>query len=292
MHRSGTSVVARAVNLMGAWLGDEREVMQPHPDINPTGYWERPDIVIEHEQFLQRSGFAWGTLANFALDRIAEDQRNALATTLRGILARMARPGVPLAIKDPRLCLVLPIWRRVLAAPAHVFVVREPRKIATSLMAAFPDSFTTDFLLALWQKYTEAALAGLTGQRVLFVSYARLLADPLGEHERLWRGLNALGIEHLAPFDGARLRNEIDGGLDRSAASAHAQLGAERHHLAQWLELQCEAAGPVVVTQAPTLSPADAVLRELERVRGACMRNGWNMAVQNKATAPLPAAGA
>lgn len=290
MHRSGTSVVARAINLMGAFLGSDSEVMQPHPDINPTGYWERPDIVIEHEQFLQRSGFAWGTLANFELDAIAEDQRNALAAKLRGIVGRMAQSGATLAIKDPRLCLLLPIWQRVLTAPAQVFVVRDPRKIATSLMAAFPDSFTTDFLLALWQKYTQAALAALGGKRVLFVSYARLLANARGEHERLWHGLHALGIDTLPALDGAKLCAEIDGGLDRSASCAHARMGPQQQELADWLEQQCIAGGPVTVAAMPAVAPVDAVLRELERVRGACLRNGWNLAVKNKATEPLPAA--
>ena len=287
MHRSGTSVLARAINLMGAFLGDGAEVMVPHPDINPTGYWERPDIVIEHERFLQKSGFAWGTLANFDLDKVAVDKRSDLAATLRGIVGRMAQSGSTLLIKDPRLCLVLPVWHDVLAAPAHVVVVRDPRKIATSLMAAFPDSFTTDFLLALWQKYLQAALTALAGKRVLFVSHARLLDDPMGELDRLWNGLSALGASKFLEFDADRLRAAIDGGLDRSEPSPHARMDPDRQLLSDWLDRQCEAAGPVEVVDVPAMASSDAVLRELERVRGACMRNGWNMAVQNGATAPL-----
>lgn len=283
MHRSGTSVVARAIHAMGAFVGDEREIMLPNADINPTGYWERPDIVIEHERFLQKSGFAWGTLANFDLDQVDAGKRRDLAATLRGIVGRMGQSAAPLLIKDPRLCLVLPIWHEVAAASAHVIVVRDPRKIATSLMAAFPDSFTTDFVLALWQKYMQAALAPLVGKRVLFVSYARLLGDPAGELQRLWRGLRTLGIDGLSAFDAERLRATVDGGLDRSEPSPHARMDEDRQRLSDWLDRQCLAAGPVEVADVPASAPPDGVLRELERVRGACMRNGWNLAMQNKA---------
>lgn len=290
MHRSGTSVVARAINAMGAFVGDEREIMVPNPDINPTGYWERPDIVIEHERFLQKSGFAWGTLANFDLGQVDADKRRDLAATLRGIVGRMGQSASPLLIKDPRLCLVLPIWHEALATPpAHVVVVRDPRKIATSLMAAFPDSFTSDFVLALWQKYMQAALAPLGGERVLFVSYARLLEDPAAELYRLWQGLNALGIGGLAAFDGERLRAMVDGGLDRSEPSPQARMDEDRQRLSDWLDRQCLAAGPVEVADVPACPPPDGTLRELERVRGACMRNGWNLAMQNKAAAAEPA---
>ena len=39
MHRSGTSIVSRLLNLLGAHLGPEDDLMPPKPD-NPTGFWE------------------------------------------------------------------------------------------------------------------------------------------------------------------------------------------------------------------------------------------------------------
>ena len=43
MHRSGTSTVARAVNLLGVSLGEDAKMMPPSPD-NPEGYWEHVEI--------------------------------------------------------------------------------------------------------------------------------------------------------------------------------------------------------------------------------------------------------
>ncbi len=283
MHRSGTSVLAHVINLMGAFVGGKRELIPPHPSVNPTGFWERADIVSEHDRLLRNNGFAWGTVANFSLDRIGRDQRAEFIDRLRVIVGGMAKSGPALVIKDPRLCLMLPLWHEFVGAPIHVVSVRDPRKIAASLMAAFPDSFTTDFLLALWQKYMQSALAALAGKRALFVSYARLLEEPEAELRRLWRGLGELGADGLSGFDLGLLRSALDAGLDRSEPSPRSRPDEDQRQLFSWLERRCETAGPVEVRDMPDISPPDTILHELEGVRRACMRNGWNMAVKDGA---------
>ena len=288
MHRSGTSVLAHTINLMGAFVGDDRELVPPHPSINPTGFWERVDIVSEHDRFLQSNGFAWATLANFALEHIDEERRRALATRLRGIVGGMAHAGATIVIKDPRLCLMLPVWNEFVAAPAHVVIVRDPRKVAASLMAAYPNSFTTDFLLALWQKYMQSALSALAGKRVLFVSYARMLRDDESEYRRLWHGLGELGVDGLSPFNTDRLRGVLDGRLDRSEPSPHAKLDNNQQQLFDWLVQCCESRGPIEVTGLPAMRSPDSILRELEKVRVTCMRNGWNMAANSGVTSARP----
>jgi hypothetical protein len=288
MHRSGTSVLAHAINRMGAFVGDDQELVPPHPSINPTGFWERTDIVAEHNRFLQVNGFAWATVANFAIKHIDEERRRALAAGLREIVGRMAHAGSTLVIKDPRLCLLLPVWSEFVEAPAHVVVVRDPRKVAASLMAAFPNSFTTDFLLALWQKYMQSALSALAGKRVLFVSYARMLRDGESEYRRLRGGLSELGIAGLSAFNAKRLRGVLDGRLDRSKPSPHARLDENQQRLFDWLLQRCESQGLVDVTDLPAMPSPDSILCELEKVRAACMRSGWNMATHRAEAAVQP----
>lgn len=280
MHRSGTSVLARIVNLMGAFVGAEAELVPAHESINPTGYWERRDVVVEQDLFLQRNGFGWGTLANFDLDKIAEERKRSLVSALGDIVGKMEQGGAPLVIKDPRVCLLLPVWRDVVAAPVHVVAVRDPRKVAASLMASFPASFTTDFLLALWQKYLQTALISLRGERVLFVAYERLLADTPAQHDRLLHGLHVLGADGLNGLTPERLRAEFDEKLDRSEPSPHARLSEDQREIGDWLAEQCANADPVVVADVPQVAPPDAVLAELEMVRRACTQNGWQMAMK------------
>jgi hypothetical protein len=279
-HRSGTSVTARMINLMGAVIGASEDMLPAHPDNNPAGYWERTDIVIEHERFLQRQGFGWSTVANFAIDKIGADQRELLVASLRRIVATIACPDAPLVVKDPRLCLLLPIWQRVASEPIHVFMVRDPRKIAASLMAAYPTLFTTDFLLALWQKYTQAALLALRDKPVMFVSYAQLMEHAQAQHQRLWQGLFELGATSLTRLEPARLRALLDGRLDRSEPSWHARLSGGQGQLFEWLRMQCQAAGPVIVADDPIIEPADAVLLELEKLRRFYVSQGVKIAQQ------------
>jgi hypothetical protein len=289
MHRSGTSLLAHIVNLMGAFVGTSAELVPAHPSINPTGFWERVDVVGEHDHFLQQNGFGWATVANFDVDRIAEERKRELVSSLHDIVAGMAHGTMPLVIKDPRLCLFLPVWQGLVAAPVHVFVVRDPRKVAASLMASYPDSFTTDFLVALWQKYVQAALAALHGQRVLFVAYTNLLDDAPAQQQRLQHGLQELGASGLSCLSAERLRVEVNARLDRSEPSPHAHLSAEQQRLFDWLALQCEAEGPVEVADVPAIPSPDAVLVELEKVRRACMRSGWKMAVEDARSRPRSA---
>ena len=56
MHRSGTSAVARLLNLAGAAISER--LMAPQAD-NPKGFWESLPITDLHDQALARMGLAW-----------------------------------------------------------------------------------------------------------------------------------------------------------------------------------------------------------------------------------------
>ncbi len=80
-------------------------------------------------------------------------------------------------LKDPRVPLVLPFWRRALLDRcAAVLVVRRPMEVAWSLALRNGMSIMTG--LALWSAYTRAALRGLSGLPVHVCSYDDLVDDP------------------------------------------------------------------------------------------------------------------
>ena len=56
MHRSGTSALARAVQMLGVYLGNN--FLSPRPD-NPTGYWEDKHICDLNERLLAAFGLKW-----------------------------------------------------------------------------------------------------------------------------------------------------------------------------------------------------------------------------------------
>jgi hypothetical protein len=203
-----------------------------------------------------------------------------LRRNLAAICARINGGAHPLLIKDPRLCLLLPVWQSIATAPVHVFAVRDPRKIAGSLLKFYYGTFTAQFVLALWQKYIQAALSALRGKRVLFVAYAHLLEEPQIECARVLAGLSELGIEGLDAITQSELNAMLDRKLDRSATPPHARLSPTQSDLYDWLVHQCAAAGPVTVGELPPFDAPDEILRELESVREESARRGFVMAAQ------------
>jgi hypothetical protein len=136
MHRSGTSFAARALSLLGVSLGDEGAMMPPGPD-NPAGYWEIQRVKEFDDELLSHLGGAWDfppvlaagwehapSLDGFR-DRAADVVREAFGPALDG--------NGPLAIKDPRLSLLLPFWRTVLPVHSTIVLVRNPHEVARSL---------------------------------------------------------------------------------------------------------------------------------------------------------------
>lgn len=264
MHRSGTSALTRLLSLMGAWLGDDADLLPPHPVDNPTGYWERRDILIAQDGFLDAAGYVWDRVADFDLGSVDEHLRQRLQAELTRIVAHFDTTGSVLTVKDPRLCLLLPIWQRILDNPVFVVAVRDPREVAASMQHSHRGVYTTHFLLALWEKYLRCALEALRGENVLFVSYARLLADPPAESARLLAALHAAGIKDIHAPSQDKIDAFFDRNLHRSEVQPHAVLTPSQEALFDWLAEQTRAEGSVEVVDFPEGSSPDPVLREFE----------------------------
>jgi len=269
MHRSGTSVLTQVLALLGCHLGKEEDLLPAHPTDNPTGYAERADVVAAHDRFLHSAGFGWNRLAAFDLDRFDERAKQELLGALRGIHADIGPTGGPVAIKDPRLCLVLPLWRLLLSSPVYVVAVRDPREVACSLADGPRGVYPTPHALALWETYIRNMLAGMRYQRALFVSFPNLLNDPMVEAERLKLGLRALGIDGLSNVPEAELRALVDPGLRRSLPAAPMSLTPAQEALYRWLDAKSRLPTPGLVDDFPWAPLPDAVLSEYEKGAGA-----------------------
>jgi O-antigen biosynthesis protein len=266
MHRSGTSAIARVLRAMGVYLGEPDELLPAHPQDNPAGYWERIELVIEHDRFLGATGHAWDRIANFDSHHLSTAARDALGTRLRAIIDKFNAGGKTWLVKDPRLSLLLPQWLPLLHEPACIVAVRDPREIASSLLATHRGVYTSHFILALWEKYLRILLGDLRGRRVLFVSYDALVTHPRAQSQRLQRGLRSLGIESgLHALSEAELEALLEQRLRRSEMRAHMLLSPAQEQLFAWLDAQTRADGAVAVAGFPEHPMPDAVLEEFQR---------------------------
>lgn len=185
MHRSGTSVLTHLLCRMGCHAGSP-ESLKPGDTANVRGYWERWDAWALDEQILAAAGASWWEVADLDLGSLAEGDRRRFEAHAADLVAGLDEHR-PWVLKDPRLCLLLPLWRPALSAPFFVIAYRDPLEIAQSLRAR--DGFPLAVGIALWEHYTLAALRNSLGAPRLSVRYRRLLNDPRGVADALAAGL-------------------------------------------------------------------------------------------------------
>lgn len=210
MHRSGTSCVGELLVAMGAYFGPQGTANGGSAE-NPHGLFERRDLRRVCHFLLQQARAEWWTVSRFAPDRVSAEACAEADEMLAAILADLDGHR-PWFIKEPRLCLLLPILRERLGKVVTVYVWRDPLEVAESLRRR--DGFPIGFGIALWEHYVRSAFAACTPD--IIVSYNRLLADPTGTTQRLVEDLTALGTVGLCIPGPAQLARTVDPALRRS----------------------------------------------------------------------------
>lgn len=194
MHRSGTSVVARAVQALGYNLGGN---LMPATHDNPMGYFEDLRFVELNERIMSANNVDWRSANGVITD--------APAGTFDGIknfLIDALEWGGPIALKDPRLCITYPVWRTAAdelgwdtRGNVHLIVgIRNPIEVAKSLIRR--DGMNMEQALHLWEVYSESVRGAWPLIQTVVVKYERVLDNPLIE---LGRVANALEVERDMP---------------------------------------------------------------------------------------------
>jgi GT2 family glycosyltransferase len=237
MHRSGTSAVTRVVSLLGIPTTRSDDLL-PAGQENPAGYWESRSFTEFNERLLHDAWSGWATpplegdLAALAED---ESRRSEARVLLRDIGADGAS-----MIKDPRLCLLLPFWLKVLdEVPDFVVVSRHPVEVARSL--ARRDGLTISHGLALWERYTLGMLRDVSGRSAYVVDFETVLGDPdwVAELRDFLRARghavdDASSVEAAHRFLDVRHRHqvssasELDEHCSRTQVALHGHLVARR----------------------------------------------------------------
>jgi hypothetical protein len=205
MHRSGTSAVAAALEALGLDVGDPERLMAADAG-NPAGYYEQQEIGDLNDEILSRLGGAWDCPPKrdegWELEPAMAPYYRRAASVISTRLDKQRW-----LVKDPRITLLLPLWRRaVLDRGAAVLVVRDPMEVAWSLALRNAMPILTG--LALWAEYNRAALVGLSGLPVYVCNYDELVADPVASMTSIRATLETWN-EVPAAADAARVRPEL-----------------------------------------------------------------------------------
>ena len=196
--------------------------MPPLEGNNDKGFFEDLDINHLNERALKKIGASWDQLAPIEDDDLEgpilyEERRDACL-----LLSQKTRSGKVFGFKDPRTTVLLPFWQAVFEdlgiEPFYVVAVRNPLEVAESLRVR--DGFPIAKGVWLWTKHMHGAVNGSIGARNIFVSFEKLLGDPMVELERLAAALNLPAPDVADQEIAAFLNQFLENGLRHAIVGA------------------------------------------------------------------------
>ncbi len=161
---------------------------------NPEGYYESSQITKLNQKLLELIGVGWHTPFFTGLQgRWYEDA--ALTTAkerLAGYISQQANQlAGPWALKDPRICLLLPLYEQIFEQcnlnPSYVLCIRDPRSVALSLKRR--DNFPAILSELLWLNHTMGAIRGAGTRIKAVVHYEKWFRDGHEQVRELAAGL-------------------------------------------------------------------------------------------------------
>jgi len=179
MHRSGTSAVARAINLLGVSLGNPEHLIGGDIDINPKGYWEYREINEIHDNILRTLSRTWNDISPMPNHWVESPEIATYKEQLTELI-KVEFVNKPLwGFKEPRTCLLMPLWNGILndlgVETNYVIVIRNPIDVANSLNKR--DELSLNESLLLWQQHTLLSLTNTRGYKRVILHYDDMLRD-------------------------------------------------------------------------------------------------------------------
>ena len=205
-HRSGTSLIAAALKHFGAYLGKN---LRSASEENEKGFFENVHIVDFNDRLLEFLNGRWDNPffdGQQALSIIDEETLGPWQDEAEALFRDTFGDEDFCAIKDPRMCQLLPFWQRVLKKCDYhdemiyyVHIARHPVEVAHSqrkrkqtnpVFYAMGD--TTLETVALWFSLSIQALRDINSDNNCFFIYDDFLKYP---RDQLGRFLDYLEIE-------------------------------------------------------------------------------------------------
>ncbi len=236
-HRSGTSLGAAAIGALGANLGISSLYSNEE---NKRGFFEHPEVVELNDRLLSHLGGSWDNPGFFGKKALSGVDTACFERDAIELLGRLFQKTNFSAVKDPRICQLLPFWLSIFEHCGYkrddlyfVHMVRDPLEVSLSQATRAeknPSFYEFGRLLqegaALWLSLTVQALQYSKSYKNLFVAYDQLLEEPQRQLDRLASFLDVRGCqEELDEF----VANFVDKSLHRSKPGDEARsvIGSE-----------------------------------------------------------------
>ena len=190
--RSGTSVITRALKVLGVDLGDN--LMPPKAGVNDKGFWEDQDIYSFNLDLCKELNYDWHKLTPVPFSLLESANLSELKQRAINVLNSKLKATNLFGIKDPQLTRLLPFWRDVFGEmgikESYVIACRNPMSVARSLSKYTGISLEIAYLL--WFEYTLASLTDTKNANRVVVDYDLIMENPT---EQLYRTGQLLNLE-------------------------------------------------------------------------------------------------
>ena len=188
-HRSGTSVLSRALVAVGVFLGED--LYGPRSD-NPKGFFEDQITNQLDDRFLNRIERQWNSL--LLPDPVDSEVISAYQNSLKKKVFSRFENKPLWGLKDPRISRLWSYWLPVFVEadiePIFIMANRHPYSVADSLFKR--DQMPEAQALALWAVHQLDAIEALLKHGGLVVEYDLMMDRPCQELQRIAR---FLGVE-------------------------------------------------------------------------------------------------
>jgi len=217
MHRAGTSVLARLLNMMGAYYGPEGIHFGASAE-NAKGFWERKDILKLHQDIFSSQNIDWDKPTALDIESLLNDDKHSLA--IKNLLLELEAHR-PWMLKDPRMCLLFPLWKPLLEMPVCIHINRPPIQVAQSLQQR--SGMPLHVGVALWEYYNLKAFSASADVPRVLIQHQELMTQPTQVIIKLHQQLSELNVQGLRLPSAQEIEAFIDTSLFRQKGSAALQ---------------------------------------------------------------------
>ena len=189
MHRSGTSAASGMFFLNGYDLG--KSIMNANWS-NPKGFYENKKIAELSDDLFRRLGVNWHNTLGLRNEWWEENTLDDFRERLKESILTEFGNDSKLLFKDPRMCILLPFYRKVFAEMEFdlriVVIFRHPLEVAQSLNRR--DGFSFRKSCRIWMDHMIRAERYSRGMKRVFIDYQSVIEDPVQAFIRLAGCLN------------------------------------------------------------------------------------------------------
>ena len=194
MHESGAEEVACLINSMVACEGQAAVDSEVGGSRIAAGAWGQSEVVRLNDRALTALGKSWVDCGALDLNEMPEAELSNLQRVANRIIHSL-NVFTPWTVSDPRMSLLLELWRPLFVRPLYVIAHRSASAAALRVKERY--GLPAALGLALWERYNLAALANTANFPRALVDYDRLLGDPQATAQQLRSELLELGVERL-----------------------------------------------------------------------------------------------